>query len=519
MVGAEAAYWLLLLSPALPLARLLPSPSTEGVQVGDDLAGLTVVIVWPSGEAFLSAEQKEDLRSSGLLPPSPTGQLPTSPLPGSSASSSAHSPARRETRAPGEPQSPDRGLDQGLVWACYTKEQLLRLRPKKSPASQAAGTGASGPSGPSLVNRPEEEIAAALLKAVQSGRLPPPDWTHASSVSKREALLVALERGHMHAVFAMQPESEAFRSDVRCYEPETPGLWSAFLDEALARLMAHTAAAGKAAEGPPLEPTAWLLEHGAASVLLLPKGDSRDAIQSRLAGLKLLGMLGSNGQAIGAAEILECLTDGDVRVKRAAAESLGFLGPPAALEVPKSVGKLRQLLLKDPDAQSRQLAARSLGLLGPHGLEAAVELLREPQRAKSQLPIEEIQSLAALAIGAAGPAGAASGQVPVLVAWLIGEAGLSPRRGPGPVPLRLAAAHALGLMAEASGDAAALALAEAVSSDADEHVREAAVNALGQLGHLTTKNAVVMGALASALDDTAAFVREAAATALGNLNR
>lgn len=271
----------------------------------------------------------------------------------------------------------------------YTLQDLLRYRSRQSQDTPQVT------SLPSTSPCPEEELEPQLLQAVIHGELPQSWWHRCSVRLKRQALLVALRSGQMHAVFAMQPESDQFRQKLSCFEPDV-----AFLEDAMhvlctdAKLAASTAGSpGGSREGRGCEKNrmprsglegpseavsaaaleawsmrgsgapmgyaavAWLLERGAPCDALLPEEPGAEAFASRIRGLSLLAELGpsvasSSPKAV--ASVAGCLRDPEVKGRRAAAEALAKMGVAAARGAPRAIPRLIRLMQQEKDPLCRE---------------------------------------------------------------------------------------------------------------------------------------------------------------------
>lgn len=453
------------------------------------------------------------------------------------------------------------------VHPTYTLQKLLQCRPRPSQdTSQLTSLPATSPC-------PEEELEPHLLQAVVRGELPPSWWRRCSVRLKRQALLVALRAGQMHAVFAMQPESDQFRQELVCFEPDV-----AFLEDAMhvlctdAKLAASTvgssagstagSGSGKAHPRVPAsasegfsealfaaaleawsrrsagvprgyEAVAWLLERGAPCNALLPEEPGPEALASRIRGLSLLAELGRSTAAASqkaVAAVAGCLRDPEVKGRRAAAETLAKMGPAAATGAPRAIPRLIRLMQQEKEPLCREAAARALGCFGTEGIEAVAG----PEGLGHTDP--EVRGLAALALGHAG-ADAAS-HAGTLMTWLRPRktSGANPEvfeLGPDAEPrecgqsvevaghLRARAAQVLGMMGSALKPDAFAVLAESATTDTDPTVREAAVTALGLLISSSTSSSwereAAQTALVVALDDPTSSIREAAARAMDHM--
>ncbi|CAE7211536.1 ODA4 [Symbiodinium sp. CCMP2592] len=421
----------------------------------------------------------------------------------------------------------------------YSRQELLEQRRSSANCSLGGGAEAEARPPPRPAWAPqtapyrEEDFEAMLLQALVSGQLPPPWWSRCSAALKRKALLVALRVGSMQAVYAMQPESAAFRAQLQCFEPD-----GSFLSEAMSGIWddAERAAATKrtSPSGPagPLKAAAkledalqhvseegrgsavaWLLHRGAPVAALLPEEPGPAALGIRLRGLKLLQDLGQQA-APAAAAVAGCLRDPEVRGRRAAAEAL------AALEVtgdvaPRAVPRLRRLLEQEADPQCRVAAAVALGSLGRDGCLAAEEALWHQDL--------DVRGLACVALEASKEASTSK----VLVRWLQ-EGGASE------VSLRARALQALARLlarraaratrpppAESEPGERELALETETlvavfavhATDPDAAVREASLLGLGALCRTCEScRELALPTLAAGLDDSEEAVREAAAS-------
>jgi len=285
----------------------------------------------------------------------------------------------------------------------------------------------------------------------------------------------------MHAVFAMQPQSQHFRAELGCEPADVT-----FLNEAMAALCADAAAGSRV---PLAEPVQWLLEQGASVAPLLP----RARVSACLGGLTILRGMCPLSEKVAQA-VLALLHHKEPRVRLSAAETLSL-----TVEASATTGLAPALAkhLFDQDTRVRAAVACSLGRLGDCGVAAAGDLVNHDD--------PEIRGLAAHALGSAG-AGAAA-YAPALVSWLGTEEVAA---------LRAAAAQALGSMGKAAGAAAAAVLAERLQFDGDCQVREAAATALGRLGEVAAEHVF---AIVAALEDTDPYVQAAAVAAAESISR
>lgn len=409
----------------------------------------------------------------------------------------------------------------------YTREQLLAFQSyeqmlKTSISSFTTSLPITAPYSP-------EELEARLLRAVRSGDLPPRGWHCCGVVSQRAALLAALRGGHMQSVYAMQPESDQFREQLN-----STNIDSAFLMEAMQILCEDAAASGlDCPDGRHVPAVAWLLERGAPVGPLLPAGRSK----ARVGGFGLLRELGKTAN-VTTPEILDCFTDDDPHVRRAAANMMGHFGAQKA-DAQALVDALARSIRQDSNPQVREATAEALGSF------EVPEALREAGRMLDDSDIE-VRGLAASALRFAG--GRAEIYIPTLVSWLNGcgdapeayaiGSTVNPRSALNPrsqvhvvvdaarqATLRALAARALGRIVSsaerppATESAVFAALASALREDNDEHVREAAADALGYMAKRRKADGspiddVAMEALIGALDDEDHYVRQVATSVL-----
>eukprot|EP00811_Abedinium_folium_P026765 NODE_3980_length_1953_cov_3.058050.p1 GENE.NODE_3980_length_1953_cov_3.058050~~NODE_3980_length_1953_cov_3.058050.p1 ORF type:complete len:400 (-),score=132.37 NODE_3980_length_1953_cov_3.058050:423-1622(-) len=390
--------------------------------------------------------------------------------------------------------------------ATFTIHELLAVRRRLTAAGAAArgggGDGAAAetdtaactlaPYGPEELNRRLALLEVELVALAAGGRLPPACWAQCRAPAKRDALLEALRGGHLHVVYAMQPESGIFKDGVSAVEM-TPAECNEVLGDLWAR--------GELKQ----DTLAWLLAHGAtARPMLCPpvgaeQGEEeaeRAANSAILRGLAMLGKLG--GAAASETELVaELLSHSVDRVRRTAAEVLGGMGGECKAQLGAEV-ECRLVadlaaMLRDGDARVRLAASSALSCFGEAGTAAAAALLAEGDI--------ELVGLAANVLRAAGPAAAAHG---VAMARLLDD------RNAG---LRRLAAEGLGAIGEAAAPHAP-ALAARLCGDDDEHVREAAALALGGLGGIALP---CLETVVGAMDDADTHVREAAMVAFGKI--
>ena len=220
----------------------------------------------------------------------------------------------------------------------------------------------------------------------------------------------------------------------------------------------------------------------------------------------------ADGRAV--AGLSAALTDGDPLVRLAAAEGLG------GLEDPRAVEALSKALRTDESVEVRRMAAWALGEIeDAAGVPALSDALRsdrdEEVRRMAAWALGEIESASAVeALGAALKDG--SPEVRKTAVWALGEIE-SPNGVPHLLPflkdenaeIRSQAAWALG---EIESPRAVAALSAAID-DREPKVRETVVWALGEI-----EDANAAAALSKALSDANVGVRRKAAWALGEID-
>jgi HEAT repeat protein/beta-lactamase regulating signal transducer with metallopeptidase domain len=219
-----------------------------------------------------------------------------------------------------------------------------------------------------------------------------------------------------------------------------------------------------------------------------------------------------DGRAV--AGLAAALTDADPLVRLAAAEGLG------AIEDPRAVEALSRALRTDESVEVRRMAAWALGEIeDAAGVPALSDALRsdrdEEVRRMAAWALGEIESASAVeALGAALKD--SSPEVRKTAVWALGEIE-SPNGVPHLLPflkdenaeIRSQAAWALG---EIESPRAVAALSAAIE-DRDPKVRETAIWALGEI-----EDANAVAALSKALSDANVGVRRKAAWALGEID-
>ena len=220
----------------------------------------------------------------------------------------------------------------------------------------------------------------------------------------------------------------------------------------------------------------------------------------------------ANGRAVAGLSV--ALTDADPLVRLAAAEGLG------GIEDPRAVEALSKALRGDESVEVRRMAAWALGEIeDAAGVPALSDALRsdrdEEVRRMSAWALGEIESATAVeALGAALKD--SSPEVRKTAVWALGE--IESANGvPHLLPflkdenseIRSQAAWALG---EIESPRAVTALSAAID-DRDPKVREMVVWALGEI-----EDANAVGALSKALGDASVGVRRKAAWAIGELD-
>jgi HEAT repeat protein len=202
----------------------------------------------------------------------------------------------------------------------------------------------------------------------------------------------------------------------------------------------------------------------------------------------------------------EAAADADLRVRRAALDVLGILGPAAAPAMPALTRALH-----DPDRFVRWSAIRTIGAVGAvaarPAMPALTMLLEDDDldvRKAAAETIKHLNPATSTGTAAAPRSAAARTAVPALIRSI---------RAADP-EMRMAAIQTLrGMGAEMK--AAMPALREALA-DSDAHVRQASAEALGALGPSAADAAED---LRSAMNDQSAEVRQAAGEALLNVLR
>jgi HEAT repeat protein/beta-lactamase regulating signal transducer with metallopeptidase domain len=213
---------------------------------------------------------------------------------------------------------------------------------------------------------------------------------------------------------------------------------------------------------------------------------------------------------LGLAALIAALRDSDAGVRRAAAQSLGNIESPRAVD--GLIGVLR-----DSDVEVRRAAVWALGEIeDPRAVDALVPMLKDPD--------PEVRKSAAWALGniedpraADGLAGALSDEsveVRKTAAWALGEleltaapAGLIEAMRDSDPEVRKSAVWSVGQM----GDARAVPALRDMLADASAEVRSSAIEALGEI-----RNADALQALIDAMKSNDPEIRRAAAEALGD---
>jgi HEAT repeat protein len=203
----------------------------------------------------------------------------------------------------------------------------------------------------------------------------------------------------------------------------------------------------------------------------------------------------------------EAAADGDLRVRRAALDVLGALGPAAAPATPALAKALR-----DPDRFVRWSAIRTLGVIGPSASRAALPgltLLLDDD----DLDVRKAAAEAIKQLNPGAPGGSAGGSQRAAGARTAVPALVRSVRAADP-EMRVAAIQTLrGMGAEMKPALPAL---RGALADSDARVRQAAAEALGVLGPLAREAA---DELRSAMADSTPDVRQAAGEALLNVLR
>eukprot|EP00927_Polykrikos_kofoidii_P074186 TRINITY_DN70163_c0_g1_i1.p1 TRINITY_DN70163_c0_g1~~TRINITY_DN70163_c0_g1_i1.p1 ORF type:complete len:457 (+),score=77.12 TRINITY_DN70163_c0_g1_i1:104-1474(+) len=398
---------------------------------------------------------------------------------------------------------------------------------------------------PEEIEHAVKRLERDLLANSSAGRLPPHGWARCRSPAKRDAIVGALRRGHMHVVFAMHPESDFFRANVQAVQ-----LTATDCEEILRHFVLESDGCNGGGDAatmsatPPADAIEWLLSHGATARSLLRSGEQtsqvfarppavastkglqrqtkfvksekrRDFVTAtnvssrrelvvtppgapsslsavRLRCLLLLDTVGPAAlPAVGS--VIGCLDDPDPRVRRASADVIGHIGVTDGVDGSGAIIARLVALFHDVDVSVRTAAATALGRVGRSGVEASTALVEDAD--------VEVAVLALRALEAAGPAAAA--HAPLVAGQL---------RKDRHAGLRRAAAEALGAIGAESA-VYGQALADLLAQDEDEYVREAGATALGRLGASVAPWADTI--LAAMEDDPNPHVRVAAGAALG----
>mmetsp|Transcript_46701 Transcript_46701/g.108870 ORF Transcript_46701/g.108870 Transcript_46701/m.108870 type:complete len:459 (-) Transcript_46701:14-1390(-) len=225
-----------------------------------------------------------------------------------------------------------------------------------------------------------ERVDSSAVARCKKGELPPKGWASRwNAATKRQALIVALEAGQMHVVYALRPRSEAFQESTGAAEID---------QEELNRLLKSHAAKAKAQEV-----VAWLLEEGASLETLCAADDSAArsvavALVSRLDDpvARAMELLKNSdwrvrataadviaGRTKDASEhidaIVQLLEDEMPVVRSSAVAALGRFGAPAASACAKK-------FLSD-NAKAREAAAEAMGKIGPAADDTSIIALAE----------------------------------------------------------------------------------------------------------------------------------------------
>ena len=238
------------------------------------------------------------------------------------------------------------------------------------------------------------------------------------------------------------------------------------------------------------------------------------AVAGAGAGQAAVAAAGKDGETapdtVGLAALIAALRDPDAGVRRAAAQSLGNIENPRAVDGLVAV-------LGDSDVEVRRAAVWALGEIEDRrAVDALLPLLKDAD--------PEVRKSAAWALGniedpraADGLAGALrdeSAEVRKTAAWALGEleltaapAGLIEAMRDADPEVRKSAVWSVGQM----GDARAVPALRDMLADASAEVRSGAIQALGEI-----RNADALQALIDAMKSKDPEVRRAAADALGN---
>eukprot|EP00929_Paragymnodinium_shiwhaense_P032158 TRINITY_DN17880_c0_g1_i2.p1 TRINITY_DN17880_c0_g1~~TRINITY_DN17880_c0_g1_i2.p1 ORF type:complete len:363 (+),score=90.79 TRINITY_DN17880_c0_g1_i2:44-1090(+) len=177
-------------------------------------------------------------------------------------------------------------------------------------AVAAASSAAAAAEGPT-----EEVVDKAAVANCRAGEMPRAGWTTAwNSVTKRAALVAAIESAHMHLVYCLCPHSSAFKEDVGMPKLEQQELDRLLLGHGCFKFTSKKAAVKEA--------VAWLLEEGACLEAMCGSTD----FKARSAAADILVGLGAEEAASRAATMLR---NDDWQVRQTAAEAMGQLAADA----------------------------------------------------------------------------------------------------------------------------------------------------------------------------------------------